>query len=140
MSEKYPNGLRFHRRGRLDLGDARQRRARPAPGSFAGPQALDASDRRILATASGTANRRHLHASPQNDHHLELAHRAYAPARTRRAGGVVTVVERVPISDAATASGRDLRWTRNERFLNNQEANRILSRKQRRPYGTNYVA
>jgi hypothetical protein len=37
--------------------------------------------------------------------------------------------------------GRTLKWDpKTERFLNDEEANQMLSRKQRRPYGTNYVA
>ena len=37
--------------------------------------------------------------------------------------------------------GRGLKWDpKTERFLGNEEANQMLSRKQRAPYGTNYVA
>ena len=36
--------------------------------------------------------------------------------------------------------GRPLKWDpKTERFLNDDEANRLLSRPQRAPYGTNYV-
>ena len=84
----------------------------------------------------------HLHASPQNDHHLDwltsirLASHPRRPAEVGHRSCTACLM-----SHAAMHLGRALKWDpKAERFLDNEEANQMLSRKQRRPYGTNYVA
>ena len=44
------------------------------------------------------------------------------------------------VAHAAMKLDRELRWDpKAERFVNDDEANGLLSRKQRAPYGTDYV-
>ena len=141
MSEKYPNGLRFiGDDGWIWVTRANNVPGRPL-GSLPGPQALDASDRRIVATGIKDGEL-HLHASPQNDHHLDwltsirTRQQPVAPAEVGHRSCSACLV-----SHAAMRLGRGLKWDpKTERFLGNEEANKMLSRKQRAPYGTNYVA
>ena len=45
------------------------------------------------------------------------------------------------LAHASMRLGRAIKWyPKMERFLNDDEADRLLSRKQRAPYGTNHVA
>jgi predicted dehydrogenase len=141
MSEKYPNGLRFiGDDGWIWVSRANNVPGRPL-GSLPGKEALDASDRRIIATGIKDGEI-HLHASPQNDHHLDwltsirTRQEPVAPAEVGHRSCTACLV-----SHAAMRLGRTLKWDpKAERFLNDDEANRMLSRKQRAPYGTNYVA
>jgi hypothetical protein len=141
MSEKYPTGLRFiGDDGWIWVTRANNVPGRPL-GALPGPQALDASDRRILATGIKDGEL-HLHASPQNDHHLDwltsirTRQEPAAPAEVGHRSCTACLV-----SHAAMRLGRTLKWDpKAERFLNDDEANRMLTRKQRAPYGTNNVA
>lgn len=133
ISEKYPNGLRFIgedgwiwvTRGRYTAGRS---------------NALDASDLKILSSGIKDSEV-HLHASPQNDHHLDWL----ASIRTRKEP--VAPVEAghrsctaCLLAHAAMKLGRALKWDpAGERFVNDDQANALLTRKQRAPYGVDHV-
>jgi predicted dehydrogenase len=143
MSEKYPNGLRFIgengwiwvTRGRYNPKDAD-----PAAGRPRG-NALDASDPRIL-TAPFTAKDVRLHDSPKNDHHLDWLMSIKSrkdPAAPVEAGHRSCAA--CLVAHIAMRLGRTVKWDpEKERFLSDDEANRMLSRPQRAPYGTDALA
>jgi len=136
ISEKYENGLRFVgeegwiwvTRGRFD------------PQAVAKGQrsaALDASDLRIINTPLKETDIR-LQAAPRNDHHLDwlmaVKNRTQpvAPAEDGHRSCTACLV-----SHAAMRLGRSLKWDpQSEQFVNDAEANKLLSRPQRDPYGT----
>ncbi len=140
ISEKYPTGLRFIgedgwiwvTRGRWTPADA-------APGKPRS-EVLDAHDPRILA--AGIADHEiHLHASPQNDHHLDWLtsirsrQQPVAPVEVGHRSCSACLV-----AHSAMRLGRTLNWDpQAERFVNDDEANRMLSRPQRAPYGTGHA-
>jgi predicted dehydrogenase len=140
ISEKYPNGVKFIgengwvwvTRGNYKAGDSAQGKGRS--------EVLDASDRKILR-AGIKNNEIHLHASPKNDHHLDwltsikTRHEPAAPAEVGHRSCSACL-----LAQAAMKLNRELRWDpKAERFVNDAEANGLLSRKQRAPYGTDYV-
>jgi predicted dehydrogenase len=141
ISEMYPTGVKFIgedgwiwvTRGRqVTLSD---------PAALKSPNpALDASDRRMLA-AGIKANEIHLHRSPDNDHHLDWL----TSIRTRKPPAAPAEVghrscSACLLAHAAMQLHRDLTWhPQAERFINDDEANRMLSRPQRAPYGTDRV-
>jgi predicted dehydrogenase len=142
LSEKNPNGLRFIgengwiwvTRGRYD-----PKNVDPATGHPRG-NALDASDPRIL-TAEFAPNDVRLHASPKNDHHLDwlMSIRSRkdpaAPAEVGHRSCSACLVAHI-----AMRLGRTLKWDpEKERFLNDEQANGMLARPQRAPYGTDAV-
>ncbi len=139
ISEKYTNGIRFIgedgwiwvTRGTYRPGD-----------SAAGirSQALDASDLRILTSGFKPGETR-LHASPRNDHHLDwltsIRNRTepVAPAEAGHRSCSACL-----IAWAAMKLNRKLTWDpEHERFVNDNDANALLSRKQRAPHGTDAV-
>jgi predicted dehydrogenase len=132
ISEKYPNGLRF-------IGEDGW--IWVSRGTMPAPQTLDASDRRILTTGIRDGEL-HLHASPKNDHHLDWL----TSIRTRKEPAAPAEVghrscSACLIAHATMRLGRPLKWDpKAERFLNDEEANRLLSRTQRAPYGTDRVS
>lgn len=101
-------------------------------------KALEASDPKILASNIGP-NEIHLHES--NDHHLDWL----ISIQTRKPA--VTTPEEAHRSGSACILGwiamklgRKLRWDPvKEVFLNDDQANAMLSRPQRTPYGTQVV-
>jgi myo-inositol 2-dehydrogenase / D-chiro-inositol 1-dehydrogenase len=101
-------------------------------------KALEASDPNILASKIGP-NEIHLHES--NDHHLDWL----ISIQTRKPA--VTTPEEAHRSGSACILGwiamklgRKLRWDPvKETFLNDDQANSMLSRPQRAPYGTQAV-
>lgn len=139
ISEKYPNGLRF-------IGEegwiwVTRGTYRPA-GSAAGirSEALDANDLKILASGFKTSETR-LHVSPRNDHHLDwltsIRNRTepVAPAEAGHRSCSACL-----IAWAAMKLKRKLTWDpEHERFVNDAEANGLMARKQRAPYGTDAV-
>jgi len=141
MSEKYPNGLRFVgesgwiwvTRGRYNPQDV------DANGHPKG-NAIDASDPRIL-TAGFKDGETRLHVSPKNDHHLDWLEsiksrqQPAAPAEVGHRSCSACLVSHIGMR-----LGRTLKWDpAKEVFLNDAEANSMLARKQRAPYGTDGV-
>jgi predicted dehydrogenase len=135
ISEKYPTGLKFIGedgwlwvdRGRYEPGEKRS-------------EVLDASDPRILRVGIKD-NELHLHASPKNDHHLDWL----TSVRTRQAPAAPAEdghrsCTACLVAHAAMRLGRELTWDpAAETFGKDEEANALLSRKQRAPYGTDRV-
>jgi predicted dehydrogenase len=103
-------------------------------------QSLAASDPRILTSAFKQGDVR-LHASPENDHHLDwltsiqTREPPVAPAEDGHRACTACLV-----SHAAMKLRRKLTWDPEaERFVNDTQANALLSRPQRAPYGTDAV-
>ena len=141
MSEKYPNGLRFLgesgwiwvTRGRYNPQDV------DANGHPRG-HAIDASDPRIL-TAGFKPGEIRLHASPNNDHHLDwltsirTRQQPAAPAEAGHRSCSACLVSHIGMRLA-----RPLQWDpAREEFIGDAEANSMLQRPQRAPYGTQYA-
>jgi predicted dehydrogenase len=139
ISDLYPNGVKFiGEEGWIWVTRGTYRAGEPAEGQRS--KVLDAHDPRILR-AGIRDNELHLHASPKNDHHLDWLE----SIRTRRQP--VAPVEAghrscsaCLVAHAAMRLNRTLKWDpAAEKFLNYAEANAMLSRPQRAPYGTRYV-
>jgi hypothetical protein len=102
--------------------------------------ALDASDRKMLI-AGIKDNEIHLHHSPRNDHHLDWL----TSIKTRGAPAAPADVGHRSctaclLAHDAMKLNRELKWDpQAERYVNDEEANALLSRPQRAPYGTDYV-
>ena len=99
---------------------------------------LDASDPKIL-TSVIKENEIHLYkAEDQHGNWLECIRTRKLPISTTEIGhrsGTVCL-----LSDIAMQLGRKLKWDPEiERFINDDEANAMLPRPQRYPYGTNYI-
>jgi predicted dehydrogenase len=139
MSEKYPNGLRFiGEDGWIWVTRGTYRAGDPAEGQRS--RVLDAHDPRMLREGI-KPNETRLHASPQNDHHLDWLQSIRTrqqPAAPAEAGH--RSCSACLVSHAAMRLQRNLHWDpAAERFANDEEANRMLSRPQRAPYGSDYV-
>lgn len=139
ISEKYPNGLRFiGENGWIWVTRGRYRAGEPAEGQR--NAALDAHDPRILREGIKPGEI-HLHESPGNDHHLDWL----TSIKTRKPNSANAEVGHRSctaclLAHASMRLGRKLKWDpRAERFVNDDEANRLLSRSQRAPFGTDYV-
>ncbi|MCL4402457.1 MAG: Gfo/Idh/MocA family oxidoreductase [Acidobacteria bacterium] len=140
ISDKYPNGLEFiGDDGWIWVTRGRYRACEPAPGQPRS-KVFDASDPAMLRTGIKD-NELHLHTSPQDDHHLDWL----TSIRTRQQPAAPAedghrACSACLISHAAMKLERTLKWDpAAERFENSDEANAMLTRKQRAPYGTNYV-
>jgi predicted dehydrogenase len=134
ISEKYPNGIRFIG----DDGWIWVTRGKYTPGVR--NNTLNASDVKMLQ-AGTKADEIHLHQSPNDDHHLDWL----TSIRTRKAPAAGVEAGHRSCSAcllawAAMRLNRPLKWDpAQERFLNDDEANGTLARKQRAPYGTDAV-
>jgi myo-inositol 2-dehydrogenase/D-chiro-inositol 1-dehydrogenase len=142
ISDKYPNGLKFVGESGwiwVSRGSYTATASDPVSAKKSS-KALDSSDPRILKSEI-KANEIHLHASPQNDHHLDWL----TSIRTRKEPVAPAEVghrscSACLIAHAAMKLGRKLTCDpQKERFVNDDEANKLLSRGQRAPYGTNRI-
>jgi predicted dehydrogenase len=138
VSEKYTNGLRFIgqdgwiwvTRGRYTQADAT---------AGVRNRTLDASDARILKEGLKESDLR-LHVSPQNDHHLDwltsirTRQQPVAPAEEGHRSSTACLV-----AHAAMRLGRTVKWDPVKEQFGDAEANAMLARKQRSPYGSDYV-
>jgi len=138
ISEKYPNGLRFiGEDGWIWVTRGRYRAGEPAEGQRS--QTLDASDPRMLR-AGIKDNELHLHPSPGNDHHLDwltsirTRQQPVAPAEAGHRACTACLV-----GHAAMKLGRTLKWDPATERFDSEDANPMLARKQRAPYGTDSV-
>jgi len=141
MSDKYPTGVKFigeygwiwvTRGAPVTLSD---------PAAFkSGSPALDASDRKMLA-AGIKDNEIHLHLSPENDHHRDWL----TSIKTRQPPAAPVEIGHRSCSACLLAHdamklNRELKWDpQAEKYVNDEEANALLSRPQRAPYGTDVV-
>jgi myo-inositol 2-dehydrogenase / D-chiro-inositol 1-dehydrogenase len=140
ISEKYPNGIKF-------LGEDGWiwvTRGQYKPGSL-GPgkprsEVLDASNLEWLRDGI-KANELHLHKSPNNDHHLDwlTSIKTRQPPATNAEIGHRSCSACLIAHDAMKLD-RPLKWDPSaEHYVNDEAANKLLSRPQRAPYGTRYV-
>jgi len=141
ISEKYPTGIKFigedgwiwvTRGAQVTNSDPTVVRPPNAP--------LDASDRKMLA-AGIKDNEIHLHRSPKNDHHLDwlTSIKTRQPPAAPAEVGHRSCTACLLAHDAMKAN-RTLKWDpQEERYVDDEEANALLSRPQRAPYGTDYV-
>lgn len=138
ISEKYPNGVRFiGEDGWIWVTRGLYRAGDPPEGQRS--RALDAHDPRILREGI-KPNEIHLHASPQNDHHLDWLESI--KSRKPPVAGVEAGHRSCTaclVAHAAMRLGRTVRWDPKTERFGDEEANALLSRKQRAPYGTDYV-
>ena len=141
ISGKYPNGVRFEgTEGWIFVSRGNVGVTATDPGAAGGEEneAFKASDNKILQSVIGD-NEIKLYESPEQHQnwlecirngmqtisHVEIAHRSGSACL---------------IAHAAMKLGRKIRWNaKNERFIGDDEANALLSRPQRYPYGTSYV-
>ena len=101
-------------------------------------KALDASDPNILLSEIGV-NETHLYKiDDQHGNWLDCIQSRNQPISTVEIGHMACVV--CLISHIAMKIPRKLKWdSKKERFINDDEANRLLSRSQRKPYGTDHL-
>lgn len=101
-------------------------------------KALNASDPKILTSEIGP-NEIHLYVSKeQHGNWLECIKTRKEPVSPVEIGHKACVV--CLITHIAMKLGRRLRWDPvKEVFINDDEANKMLSRPQRKPYGTDYI-
>lgn len=99
-------------------------------------KALDASDPKILKSEIGK-NETHLYKiDDQHGNWLDCIQSRKAPISPVEIGHMACVV--CLISHIAMKIPRKLEWdSKKEKFINDDEANALLSRPQRKPYGTN---
>jgi len=139
-SGAYPNGIRYEgtegwifvTRGAYSVtpSDPVQQKA--------GSRALEASDPRILTSVIGR-DEIHLYESrEQHGNWLDCVKSRKEPISPVEKGHRACTV--CLVTHIAMKLGRKLNWDPgNERFINDDEANSMLSRPQRAPYGTNYI-
>jgi predicted dehydrogenase len=139
IADTYPNGVKFiGETGWIWVTRGRYRAGEPAPGQRS--NVLDASDPRIVREGIKPGEI-HLHESPQNDHHLDWL----TSIKTRKPPAANAEVghrscSACLLAHAAMKLERKLTWDpQTERFAKDDEANAMLSRPQRAPYGTDYV-
>jgi len=101
-------------------------------------KALDASDPKILTSVIGP-NEIHLYVSEsQQGNWLDCIKSRKEPISPVEIGHRACTV--CLVTHIAMKLGRKLNWDPdNEKFINDAEANSMLSRPQRSPYGTNYI-
>ena len=125
--------------GEAESGVKRASRARrePTPLSVF-IKALEASDPKILSSKIG-ANETHLYKiDDQHGNWLDCIQSRKAPISPVDIGYIACV--NCLISHIAMKIDRKLEWNpKTEKFINDEEANALLSRPQRKPYGTRYL-
>ena len=101
-------------------------------------KALDASDPKILSSKIGP-NETHLYKiDDQHGNWLDCIQSRKDPISPVDMGHMACVV--CLISHIAMKIPRKLHWnSKTEKFINDDEANSLLTRSQRKPYGTNYL-
>jgi myo-inositol 2-dehydrogenase / D-chiro-inositol 1-dehydrogenase len=136
----YPNGVRYEgTEGWIFVTRGSYAATASDPVSMDSNQkALDASDPKILTSVIGP-NEIHLYESnSQQGNWLECIKSRKEPISPVEIGHRACTV--CLLSSIAMHLNRDLKWDPdNERFINDDEANSMLSRPQRKPYGTDYI-
>jgi predicted dehydrogenase len=135
ISDKYTNGVKFiGETGWLWVTRGRYTTADAAAGRRS--KALDASDPRIISEGI-KANEVRLHASPNNDHHLD-----WLTSIKERKAPVAPVEDghrscsACLVAHAAMRTGKLLKWDPKTERFDRDAANAMLERVQRAPYGT----
>jgi predicted dehydrogenase len=140
VNPKFPNGVRFEgTKGWIFCTRSGGGATSSDPATNARNRGIDASDPKILESVIG-ANEVHLYASPEQHRNwldaiktkkpnispIEVAHRSCSACLVAHA--------------AMKFPNQKLYWDPvKEHFKNNAEANKLLSRPQRYPYGTSYI-
>ncbi len=135
----YPNGIRFEgTEGWIFVtrGDYRASPSDPVPEGAA--KALEASDPGILTSVIGPDEIHLYESSEQHGNWLECIKSRKEPVSPVEIGHRACTV--CLVTHIAMKLARKLFWDpETERFLNDDEANSMLSRPQRAPYGTDYI-
>ena len=101
-------------------------------------KALDASDPKILSSEIGENETKLYKIDDQHGNWLDCIQSRKPPISTVEKGHMACVI--CLISHIAMKIPRKLSWDYiNEKFINDNEANALLSRSQREPYGTNQL-
>jgi predicted dehydrogenase len=140
LSSKNPNGIRFEGSNGwifVSRGDVGVTSSDPASGAKEN-KAFQASDPKILSSAIG-ANEIHLYESPEQHGNwldcIKSKKPTISPAEVAHRSCSACL-----LAYAAMKTPGKLYWDpAKEIFKNNVEANKLLSRPQRYPYGTNYI-
>ena len=140
ISGKNPNGVRFEGSDGwifVTRGNAGVTASDPTSGTK--QTAFEASDPKILTSVIGP-NEIHLYESPEQHGNwldcIQSKKATISPAEVAHRSCSACLV-----AHAAMKIGKKLYWDpKKEIFKDNIEANKLLSRPQRYPYGTNYVA
>jgi hypothetical protein len=139
LSSKNPNGIRFEGSDGwifVTRGSVGVTASDPTSGST--EKAFNASDPKILTSVIGP-NEVHLYESPEQHGNwldsIRSKKPTISPAEVAHRSCSACLV-----AHAAMKTPGKLRWDpKKEVFTNSVEANKLLSRPQRYPYGTNYV-
>lgn len=136
----YPNGVRYEgTEGWIFVtrGNYRATESDPIPQGQSNP-ALSASDPKILTSVIGP-NEIHLYKSDsQHGNWLDCIKSRKEPISPVEIGHRACSV--CLVTHIAMKLGRKLNWDpETEKFINDKEANNMLSRPQRAPYGTSYI-
>jgi len=136
----YPNGVRYEgTEGWIFVtrGNYRATESDPIP-EGPGQKPLEASDPKILTSVIGP-NETHLYVSQnQQGNWLDCIKSRKEPISPVEIGHRACTV--CLVTHIAMKLGRKLEWDpEKERFVNDAEANSLLSRPQRAPYGTNFI-
>ncbi len=140
INGKYPNGIKFEGSdGWIFVSRGNVGVTSTDPGSDKQSKAFNASDPKILTSVIGP-NEIHLYESPeQHRNWLECIQNkkpTISPAEVAHRSCSACL-----IAHAAMKTEKKLFWDpEKEMFKDNVEANKLLSRPQRYPYGTNYAA
>jgi hypothetical protein len=140
LSSKNPNGIRFEGSNGwifVSRGDVGVTSSDPTSGAKEN-KAFQASDPKILSSAIG-ANEIHLYESPEQHGNwldcIKSKKPTISPAEVAHRSCSACL-----LAYAAMKTPGKLYWDpAKEIFKNNVEANKLLSRPQRYPYGTNYI-
>jgi hypothetical protein len=126
VSDELPNGVRF---------EGEDGWIWVTRGAFNSAKALSASDPKLLAVPDAELKTR-LHRSPNWDHHLDWleAVRARREAVTNAETGHRSCTACL-VSWIGMRLGRPLKWDPEKEQFNDAEANRLLHRPEREPYG-----
>lgn len=136
----YPNGIRYEGTDGwifVTRGDYSVTPSDPVPGGQ-GVKALEASDPKILTSVIGE-NEIHLYVSnEQHGNWLDCIKSRKEPVSPVEIGHRACTV--CLVTHIAMKLGRKLNWNPDaEEFVNDPEANSLLTRPQRFPYGTNFI-
>ncbi len=136
----FPNGIRYEgTEGWIFVSRGNYVASASDPVAIAkSSKALDASDPKILKSVIGE-NEIHLYKSDeQHGNWLDCIQSRKQPISPAEIGHRTCSV--CLISHIAMKLPRKLNWNpKTERFINDEEANKMLTRPQRKPYGTNYI-
>ncbi|MDZ7371696.1 MAG: Gfo/Idh/MocA family oxidoreductase [candidate division KSB1 bacterium] len=138
VSDSFPNGVRFEGdEGWIFVTRGNYAVTASDPVSKKNSEALSASDPKLLSPLPKDAVRLHV----SNQHHIDWINAVFT--RTQPVAPVEPAHRACTnclLSHIAMKLKRKLYWDpKKERFINDDQANAMLERPQRWPYGTNYV-